>query len=71
MSNGTPHPLAFSQEPVAWMGAIQAGVALAMGFGLNITSVQQALIQTFVAAVLTVVLRTQVTPVTPAAPPKP
>lgn len=70
MPNG-PHPLSFSQEPVAWMGLIQSGVALAMGFGLNVTSVQQALIQTFVAAVLTVILRTQVTPVTPAAPPKP
>lgn len=65
------HPLSFSQEPVAWAAVIQSGIALAMGFGLNITSVQQGLIQTFAATVMAVILRSQVTPVTPPAPPKP
>ena len=49
-------------EPVAVMGLIQAGLAMAIGFGLNWTAQQEALVLTFSAAVLTFLVRRQVTP---------
>lgn len=51
------------REPVLWLAAINAVVALAIGFGLDISTENQALIQTAVTAVLALVARGQVTPV--------
>ncbi len=48
-------------EPTLILAVVSAGVALAMGFGLNITKEQAALIQTFVITVLALLNRSQVT----------
>lgn len=53
----------WGREPALVMGLVQAAVALAVGFGLDITAEQVALVNGFVAAVLSVVVRSQVTPV--------
>ena len=52
----------FNREPVMIMAAVQAGLALAMGFGLSITLEQMGLILGFSAAVLALITRQQVTP---------
>lgn len=52
-----------SREPALILGAINALVALAVGFGLDITPEQVGLINAAVAAVLSVVVRSRVTPV--------
>jgi len=49
-------------EPALVLGAVQAFIALAIGFGLQLTPEQVGLIVAFTAAVLSVVTRTQVTP---------
>ena len=49
-------------EPALVLGAVQALVAMAVGFGLPVTPEQVALIVAATAAVLSVVTRTQVTP---------
>lgn len=51
------------REPVLWLAAVNAIVALAVGFGLDLTNEQQALIQGAVTAVLALIARGQVTPV--------
>jgi len=51
----------WSAEPTLILAVVSAGVALAMGFGLNITKEQAALIQTFVITVLALINRSQVT----------
>jgi hypothetical protein len=51
-------------EPTLILGVVSAGVALAVGFGLNVTTQQAALIQTFVIAVLALINRSQVTSAT-------
>lgn len=50
------------EEPALVLGAIQALVAMAVGFGLDITAEQVGLIVAASAAVLSVVTRSQVTP---------
>ena len=52
----------FGREPVMYMAIIQAGLALAAGFGLNLDGQQIALIMAFAAAVLGFIARSQVTP---------
>lgn len=52
-----------SNEPALTLAVVQAGVALAVGFGLDITAEQVSLIVAFSAAVLGWVTRSQVTPV--------
>lgn len=52
----------FSREPVMIMATIQTFLALAMGFGLEITVEQMGLILGFSAAVLSLITRQQVTP---------
>lgn len=52
-------------EPVLILGAINAAIALAVGFGLHVTPSQMSLINLFVTAVLSAILRTQVSPVPP------
>ena len=51
------------QEPALVLGAVQALIAMAVGFGLEVTAEQVGLIVAAAAAVLSVVTRTQVTPV--------
>lgn len=53
----------FDREPALVMAAIQAVLALAVGFGLSISPEQIALILAAVAAIVGVVVRSQVTPV--------
>ena len=52
-----------STEPALILGAVNAVLALAVGFGLNLTSQQVGLINAAVAAVLAVILRGKVSPV--------
>lgn len=56
--------LSFNEEPAAWLGLIQSGIALAVGFGLNLTPQQGALIMAFTSAALAVFLRSKVSPAT-------
>lgn len=53
----------FNREPALFLGAIHAIIALAIGFGLNITIEQFALIEVAVAAVVSFIVRSRVTPV--------
>lgn len=50
-------------EPVLTLALIQAGIAMAVGFGLNWTGDQVALASAFAAAVLGWIARSRVTPV--------
>ena len=52
----------FGREPALWLGAIQACLALAVGFGLNLTPEQMSLILAASAAIFSVITRSQVTP---------
>lgn len=49
-------------EPALVLGAVQAVVALAVGFGLSWTGEQVSLVNAAVAAVLAVIVRSRVTP---------
>lgn len=53
----------FGREPALWLGLIQTLIALSVGFGLNLTNQQTALILSASAAVIAFVTRSQVTPV--------
>lgn len=53
-------------EPVLTLGLVQAGILLAVGFGLGWTPEQVALVGAFTAAFLSWIARSRVTP-TPAA----
>lgn len=50
-------------EPVALQGLLQAGLALAMAFGLNLDAHKQGAILAFTAALLGFITRQVVTPV--------
>ncbi len=52
-----------SNEPALILGAVQAAIALAIGFGIHISTEQMGLIMAFVAAVLAIILRQKVTPI--------
>ena len=52
----------WKREPALILGAIQAIVALAVGFGLNFTAEQVALVAAAAAAILSLVTRSQVSP---------
>ena len=52
----------FGREPALVLGLIQAGLALAIGFGLQLTGDQVALIMAFSSAVVAVIVRQNVTP---------
>ena len=54
----------FSVEPALFLGAVNALVALAVGFGLSVTPAQVGLLNAAVAAVLAFVVRHKVTPYT-------
>lgn len=53
----------FGNEPALVMGAINALLAVAVGFGLNITIEQAALINAAAAAIVSLIVRSQVSPV--------
>jgi hypothetical protein len=52
----------WGQNPVKILAAIQAGVALAIGYGAHVTTVQFGLIMAFSAAVTGLFTDSQVTP---------
>ena len=53
----------FNREPALILAAVQAVLAVAIGFGLDVTPEQLALILAATAAILGVVTRSKVTPV--------
>ena len=52
----------YGRQPVMVLAAIQASLAMLMGFGLHLTGDQVALVMAFFAAVLGLLAQTQVTP---------
>lgn len=50
------------EEPVAFQGVVQTGLALGIAFGLNISTEALGAIVAFSAALLSFLTRTQVTP---------
>jgi hypothetical protein len=56
-------PTMFNREPALILAAVQAILAVAIGFGVDITTEQLALILAATAAVLGLVTRSKVTPV--------
>ena len=57
----TNEPSRWGREPALILGLVQAAIALAVGFGLNLDGQQVALIMGFSAALLSVVVRQRVT----------
>lgn len=55
--------VSFSREPAVWLGLVQALIAVAVGFGLDLTPEQVSLVVAASAAVLAVVTRQNVSPV--------
>lgn len=55
----------WGREPALILGLVQAALALAVGFGLNLDGQQVALVMAFSAALLSVVVRQRVTPASP------
>lgn len=53
----------WGREPAVIIGLVTALISLAVGFGLDITAEQVSLITAAVAALLSVVTRSQVSPV--------
>jgi hypothetical protein len=53
----------FGREPAVILGFVQVLVALAVGFGLDLSAEQQALILAAAAALAALLVRSQVTPV--------
>ncbi len=52
----------FGREPVVIIAAVNALLALVVGFGLDVSNEQQALVQGAVTAVLALIARQAVTP---------
>lgn len=53
----------WNREPAVILGALQAILALAVGFGLQLSAEQVTLITAAAAAIVALVTRTQVSPV--------
>lgn len=53
----------FGREPALILGLVQAALALAVGFGLHLSTEQMGLLMAFSAALLAVITRQNVTPV--------
>jgi hypothetical protein len=53
----------WNREPTMFLAVIQTGLALATGFGLNLSGEQVAAIMAFAAAIFGLITRSQVTPV--------
>ena len=54
----------FRDEPALVLGLVQAAIVLAVSFGLDLSDAQTAASLAFTAALLSVITRQQVTPVT-------
>jgi hypothetical protein len=54
--------MVFRREPAVILALVSAVIALAVGFGLDVTAEQAGLIMAAVSAVIGVVTRSQVTP---------
>lgn len=52
----------WDREPALLIGVVQAGLALAVGFGLKLSPEQMGLILAFTAALLSLVTRSKVSP---------
>lgn len=52
----------WGREPVMFLAVIQAGLAMAMGFGFHLSAEQMALVMAFAAALLGFITRSQVSP---------
>ncbi len=52
----------WNREPVLFMAVVQAAIALALAFGLHLTTEQVGAILALAAALLGLITRTQVTP---------
>jgi hypothetical protein len=52
----------FGREPAAWLAAINAVLACAMGFGLDLTGEQMALIMTTAGTIIGLITRQSVVP---------
>jgi hypothetical protein len=61
--NPKDSPMIFNREPALVLGAISAIVLLAVGFGLDVSTEQLALINAAAAAIVSVIVRSKVTPV--------
>ncbi len=57
----------FGREPALWLAMIQAAIALVIGFGVNLSSEQFALLMGFAAAAAGLMVRSRVTPIPPLA----
>ena len=55
----------FNREPAMLLALVQAGLALAVGFGLTLTSEQMALLLAFTAALVGFWTRAKVSPASP------
>ena len=60
--SGHSRPTLWGREPALIIGALQAVIALAVGFGAPLSQEQTALILAASAAILAVITRQQVTP---------
>lgn len=56
------NPMIFNREPALVLAAIAAVVSLAIGFGVDITTEQLALINAAAAAIVGLIVRSKVTP---------
>jgi len=52
-----------TNEPVMVIGVLQAGIACGAAFGLHVSAGQIAAIETFAAAILSVIVRQRVSPI--------
>jgi hypothetical protein len=59
--------LSFNAEPALWLGLAQAGIAIAVAFGMKLTVTQQGIILAGFAALVAVATRQSVTPAWPVA----
>lgn len=59
---GNTNPNLWGREPAIILGAVNAVIALLVGFGLPVDGYQIGLINAAAAAILAVVIRSQVTP---------
>ena len=61
--NDKDNNMLFNREPALVLGAISAIVLLLVGFGLDVSTEQLALINAAAAAIVSVIVRSKVTPV--------
>lgn len=57
----TQQPSIFGREPALILGLVQAGLALAVSFGLQLDGQQVGMIMAFSSALLSVIVRQRVT----------